>query len=84
MINRFEETVKLGVQPGRDRKRVTQVLVDGVKTVVDAQSQTLEFGSSSAHAVSRETGYSYNKVQKVLRKHKILLSIHDLPNPGAA
>ncbi|GFR24640.1 hypothetical protein TNCT_402021 [Trichonephila clavata] len=40
MIKRFEETGKLGVQPGKRRKRVTQVLVDGVKTAVDAQSHT--------------------------------------------
>ncbi|GFV04405.1 hypothetical protein TNCV_920261 [Trichonephila clavipes] len=39
MIKRFEVTGKL-VQPGRGRKRVTPV-VDGVKTAVDAQSQTL-------------------------------------------
>ncbi|GFQ99970.1 DUF4817 domain-containing protein [Trichonephila clavata] len=67
MIKRFEETGKLGVQPGRDRKRITPVLVDAVKTAVDVQSQTSEFGSSSAHAVSRQTDYSYNTVRKVLR-----------------
>ncbi len=40
MIKRFEETGKLGVQPGRGRKRVTPILVDAVKTDVDAQSHT--------------------------------------------
>ncbi|GFQ87326.1 hypothetical protein TNCT_456911 [Trichonephila clavata] len=67
MIKRFEEMGKLGVQPGRVRKRITPVLVDTVKTAVDAQSQTSEFGSSSAHAVSRQTDCSYNTVRKVLR-----------------
>ncbi len=68
MIKRFEETGKLGVQPGRGRKRVTPVLVDAVKTAVDAQSQTSEFGGSSARAVYLQTGYSYSAVRKVLRK----------------
>ncbi|GFR31787.1 hypothetical protein TNCT_558531 [Trichonephila clavata] len=31
MIKRFEETGKIGVQPGRGRKCVTLVLVDGVQ-----------------------------------------------------
>ncbi|GFX82179.1 hypothetical protein TNCV_4398381 [Trichonephila clavipes] len=45
MIKRFEETGKLVVQPGRGRKRVTPVLVDGVKTAVETQSQTSELGA---------------------------------------
>ncbi|GFQ73849.1 hypothetical protein TNCT_233141 [Trichonephila clavata] len=40
MIKRFEESEKLGVKPGRGRKHITPVLVD-------SQSQTSEFGSSS-------------------------------------
>ncbi|GFR31128.1 hypothetical protein TNCT_398091 [Trichonephila clavata] len=83
MIKRFKETGKF-VQPGRGRKRVTPVLFDGIKIAVDSRSQALEFGGSSACAVSRETSYSYNSVQKVLRKHNALLPIHDPPNPGAA
>ncbi|GFR14006.1 hypothetical protein TNCT_385691 [Trichonephila clavata] len=67
MINRFEEMGKLGVHPGRGSKRITPVLVNAVKTVVDAQSQTSEFGGSSARAVSRQTGYSYSTIRKVLR-----------------
>ncbi|GFQ65973.1 DUF4817 domain-containing protein [Trichonephila clavata] len=67
MIKRFEETGKLGVQPGRDHKRITPVLVDAVKVAIDIQSQTSEFGGSSAHAVFRQTGYSYSTVRKVLR-----------------
>ncbi|GFQ92805.1 hypothetical protein TNCT_497651 [Trichonephila clavata] len=35
MIKRFEETGKLGVQPRRDRKRITPVL-DAIKTAIDA------------------------------------------------
>ncbi|GFQ71346.1 hypothetical protein TNCT_58951 [Trichonephila clavata] len=69
MIKRFEQTEKLGVQPGRDRKRVTPVLLDDVKTAVDAQSQTSQFGGSSASANSRQTSYSYNTVRKVLRSN---------------
>ncbi|GFS62824.1 hypothetical protein TNCV_3202341 [Trichonephila clavipes] len=45
MIKRFEETGKLGVQTGRGHKHdkhATPVLVDGIKTAVDAH--TLEFG----------------------------------------
>ncbi|GFU00144.1 hypothetical protein TNCV_1989611 [Trichonephila clavipes] len=56
MIKRFEETgtlcIYIGVQSGRGRKRGTPVLVDDVKTVVDAQSQTSQFEGSSARAVS--------------------------------
>ncbi|GFV71363.1 hypothetical protein TNCV_3133541 [Trichonephila clavipes] len=74
---------KLGVQPGIGRKRVTLILVGSVKTAVGAQSQTSEFGDSSARAVSRETHYSYSTTQKVLRKHNAQLLIHDPPNPGA-
>ncbi|GFQ66972.1 hypothetical protein TNCT_195001 [Trichonephila clavata] len=62
MIKRLEETGKLGVQPGSGRKRVTPVLVDGVKTSVNVQSQILESGGSSACAVSRETCYFYSTV----------------------
>ncbi|GFR08249.1 hypothetical protein TNCT_523931 [Trichonephila clavata] len=57
-IKRFEETGKLRVQPGRGRKHVTLVLLDGVKTAVDAQSQTLELGGNSVRAVSRVIGFS--------------------------
>ncbi|GFW74767.1 hypothetical protein TNCV_963421 [Trichonephila clavipes] len=81
MIKIFRETVKLGVQPRRDRKRVIPVFVDGVKTAVDAQSQILEFGGSSSRTVSREPGYSYRTVRKVLRKHNALFLIYDPPNP---
>ncbi|GFX74167.1 hypothetical protein TNCV_2912001 [Trichonephila clavipes] len=84
VIKRFEETGKLGVQPERGSKRVAPVLVDGVKRAVDAQSQTLEFGCSSARAVSQEIGYLYSTVRKILRKHDALLSILDPPYPGAA
>ncbi|GFU06986.1 hypothetical protein TNCV_5007611 [Trichonephila clavipes] len=83
MIKGFEGTGKLEVQPGRGRKRVTPVLVEGVKRDVDAQFMTSEFWGSSACAVSRQTGYFYSTVQKVLRKHNALLSIHDPLNPGA-
>lgn len=78
MIKRFEETGKLGVRPGRGRKPVTPVLVDAVKTAVAAQSQISEFGGSSARAVSRETGYSYSTVRKVLRNimHYFPYKIH--------
>ncbi len=62
MIKRFENTEKLGVQPGRGRKRVAPVFVESVKTAVDAQSQTSEFGGSSARAVSRQTGYYYSTI----------------------
>ncbi|GFS66425.1 hypothetical protein TNCV_3856791 [Trichonephila clavipes] len=67
MFNRFKETEKLGVQSGRGRKRAIPFLVDAVKTAVDAQSQISEFDDSRAHVVSRQTGYSYSTVQKVLR-----------------
>ncbi|GFW72036.1 hypothetical protein TNCV_4789241 [Trichonephila clavipes] len=43
-IKRFKETGKLGTQSARGHQRVTTVLVDGVKTAVNAQSQTSEFG----------------------------------------
>ncbi|GFX17502.1 uncharacterized protein TNCV_3411021 [Trichonephila clavipes] len=66
-FKRFEEPGKLGVQPGRGRKRITTVLADAVKTVVDAKLQTSEFRGSITHAVSRLTGYSYSTVRKVLR-----------------
>ncbi|GFT36980.1 hypothetical protein TNCV_175151 [Trichonephila clavipes] len=82
-IKRFEEASKL-VHSERSRKRITPRLVDGVKTAIDAQSQILEFGGCSAHAVSREICYSYNTVQKVLRKYNALLPIHDPPNLGIA
>ncbi|GFQ81740.1 hypothetical protein TNCT_18951 [Trichonephila clavata] len=71
------------VQPGRGRKRVPPVLVDDVKTVVDAQSDLRVWGSR-ARAVSRKTDYSCNTVRKVIRKHTALLPIHDPPNPEAA
>ncbi|GFW98732.1 hypothetical protein TNCV_2250951 [Trichonephila clavipes] len=83
MIKSFEETGKLGVQPGRGRKCVIPVLIDGVKTA-DAQSQTSEFGGSSTRVDPQKTGYSYRTIQKVLRKHNALLLIRDPPNPGAA
>ncbi|GFQ99965.1 hypothetical protein TNCT_31441 [Trichonephila clavata] len=60
MIKRFEEPGKLGVQPGKGRKRVTPVLIDTVKTAADAQ--TSKFGGSSTRAVSRLTGYFYSTV----------------------
>ncbi|GFV80988.1 hypothetical protein TNCV_2269721 [Trichonephila clavipes] len=50
LIKRFEEAGKIGVQPGSGRKRVTPILGDGFKTAVDVQSQTSQFGGSSAHA----------------------------------
>ncbi|GFW01704.1 hypothetical protein TNCV_4086191 [Trichonephila clavipes] len=62
MIKRFEETGKLGVQPGRGRKRITPVLVGAVETAVDAQLQASEIGFSSTHAVSRQTSYSYSTI----------------------
>ncbi|GFV84314.1 hypothetical protein TNCV_1591731 [Trichonephila clavipes] len=65
----FQEMGKLRFHPGRGRKCVTSVLVGGVKTAFDTQSQTVEFGDSSARAVSRETGFSYSTFRKVLRKH---------------
>ncbi|GFR07069.1 hypothetical protein TNCT_525251 [Trichonephila clavata] len=55
MIKRFEEMRKLGVKPGRGRKRVTPVLVEGVKTAIDVQSQVSEFGGCKARTVSRQT-----------------------------
>ncbi|GFX79353.1 hypothetical protein TNCV_4517421 [Trichonephila clavipes] len=57
-----EEALCKTVQPERGRKRITPALVDGVKTTVDAQSQTSKFGGRSAHAVSRQSGYSYSTV----------------------
>ncbi|GFW44439.1 hypothetical protein TNCV_1748681 [Trichonephila clavipes] len=44
MIKRCEMS-KLGVEPGRCRKPITPVLVDAVKTAVEAQPQTSEFGA---------------------------------------
>ncbi|GFW89358.1 hypothetical protein TNCV_3966481 [Trichonephila clavipes] len=76
-IKRFEETGELEVQPGRGFKRATPVVVDGVKTAVNAQRQTSEFGGSSTIPVSRQTGYSYSTVRKVLRKHSVLLPIQN-------
>ncbi|GFQ68617.1 hypothetical protein TNCT_657701 [Trichonephila clavata] len=67
MFKRLEETRKLWFPPGLFRKRVTAILVEAVMTVVDVQSQTSEFGGSSARAVSLQIGYSYSTVQKVLR-----------------
>ncbi|GFR10266.1 hypothetical protein TNCT_279051 [Trichonephila clavata] len=68
MIKRSEETGKLGVQTGRGRKRIPLVLVDAVKTDVDIQSQTSEFGDSNARAVSRQTGYSTAPSKKYSEK----------------
>ncbi|GFT03821.1 DUF4817 domain-containing protein [Trichonephila clavipes] len=62
LIKRFEETGKLGVQPGRGRNCVPPVLVDADKTAADAQSQTSTFEGRSARAVSRRTGCSYSTV----------------------
>ncbi|GFQ88964.1 hypothetical protein TNCT_409371 [Trichonephila clavata] len=67
MIKRSEETGKLRVQPGRGHKRITPVFVDGAKTAVDAESQTLEIGRSSDHLVSQQTGSPYSTVRKVFR-----------------
>ncbi|GFQ91865.1 hypothetical protein TNCT_550681 [Trichonephila clavata] len=64
MIKRFEETGKLRVKHGRGYKHVTPVLVDAVKTGVDAKSQTSD---AQTQAVSRQSGCSYRTVQKVLR-----------------
>ena len=46
MIKRFEETEKLGVQPGRNRKPVTPVLADADRTAVTAHSQRSKVGES--------------------------------------
>ena len=52
MIKRFKRIEKLGIQPGKGHKPVTLVLVHNVRTAVATQSQTSEFGESSACAVS--------------------------------
>ncbi|GFX91212.1 hypothetical protein TNCV_1246271 [Trichonephila clavipes] len=67
MIRIFEETEKLEVQSGKGRKHITPVLLDAIKTAVDAQSETSQFGSIRACVVSQQTGYSYSTVRKVLR-----------------
>ena len=43
LINRFEETQKLGIKSGRSCKLVIPVSVDGVRTDLATQSQTSEF-----------------------------------------
>ncbi|GFQ78096.1 hypothetical protein TNCT_438151 [Trichonephila clavata] len=54
IIKRFEVTGKLEVHILRNRKCVTLVLVDGIKTAVEVLSEISEFGGSSARAASRQ------------------------------
>ncbi|GFT51043.1 histone-lysine N-methyltransferase SETMAR [Trichonephila clavipes] len=84
MIKRFKETEKLGVQHGRGRKRVTLVLVDGVKTAVDVQSQASKFWGNSARTVSRKTGYSYSTVRKTSPSSQACKSRHSSPTTDVA
>ncbi|GFR34031.1 hypothetical protein TNCT_329941 [Trichonephila clavata] len=55
MIKRFEGTGKLSVQAGRGNKSVTLVLVDVVTSQLLTQ-RDLEFGGSSARAITPKTG----------------------------
>ncbi|GFW44240.1 hypothetical protein TNCV_1746691 [Trichonephila clavipes] len=75
MIKRFEETRKLEVESGRGCTLITQVLVD---------AQISEFGSSSAHAVSRQTGIFGQKRGSFIQKRLDLVSLYQLPQKRIA
>ncbi|GFQ70965.1 hypothetical protein TNCT_735831 [Trichonephila clavata] len=79
MIKRFEEVGKLGVQPTSGRKSEPPVLVDGVKTVVEAQSETSGFGEQVLDRQVVLTAPS-----KKFSENNALLPIHDPPNSRAA
>lgn len=76
MINRFEETGKLGIQPVRGRIYVTAILVGAVKTAAAALSQVSEFGGNSECASSRQTGFSYNA-----QKHTTFYTLLSIQGP---
>ncbi|GFW20454.1 hypothetical protein TNCV_4547211 [Trichonephila clavipes] len=76
------ETGKLRVQAGRDLKRVTPVLVDGVKIAVDARSQTLVWGQAILTTPSEKYSenimlyfsYIIRPTQKLLDKGQATMS----------
>ncbi|GFX25433.1 uncharacterized protein TNCV_1424171 [Trichonephila clavipes] len=68
MIARFENTLHLGVQPGRGHKSTRSDVVEDVATAIVDQSMDNVIGCSSARAVSRHLGVPYSTVWNVLRK----------------
>lgn len=68
MVERFETTGTLGVQPGRGRKGIKQEQMEEVATAVMDQAIANKQGTSSARAISRQTDIPFSTVQKILRK----------------
>ncbi|GFQ74408.1 hypothetical protein TNCT_73341 [Trichonephila clavata] len=82
MIKRFDEKEKL-IQVGGCCKRITPVLVDYVKTVVDAHAHTSEFGAV-AFVQFLDGRTIPTALSKSTQKQNALLPIEDPPCPGTA